>query len=43
MIQRLVRQLSPAGLLFLGHSESLAASSYGMEHAGPTVYRRAGS
>jgi chemotaxis protein methyltransferase CheR len=43
VIRRLVRHLSPAGHLFLGHSESLAASSYGMEHAGPIVYRRAGS
>jgi chemotaxis protein methyltransferase CheR len=43
VIQRLVRHLSVSGLLFLGHSESLAASSFGMEHAGPTVYRRAGS
>ena len=41
VIQRLLRHLSPSGLFFLGHSESLAASSYGMEHAGPTVYRRA--
>jgi chemotaxis protein methyltransferase CheR len=43
VIRRLIHHLSPAGLLFLGHSESLAASSFGMEHAGPTVYRRAGS
>jgi len=43
VIRRLIRHLSGSGLLFLGHSESLAASSYGMEHAGPTVYRRAGS
>jgi len=43
VIRRLVRHLSAAGHLFLGHSESLASSSYGMEHAGPTVYRRAGS
>ncbi|MGH9419437.1 MAG: CheR family methyltransferase, partial [Thermoanaerobaculia bacterium] len=41
VIQRLLCHLSPSGLFFLGHSESLAASSYGMEHAGPTVYRRA--
>ena len=40
VIQRLLRHLSPSGLFFLGHSESLTASSYGMEHAGPTVYRR---
>jgi chemotaxis protein methyltransferase CheR len=43
VVRRLVRHLSPSGLLFLGHSESLAASSFGMQHAGPTVYRRAGS
>ncbi len=43
VIQRLVRHLSGSGLLFLGHSESLATSSFGMEHAGPMVYRRAGS
>jgi len=41
VIERLLRHLSPSGLLFLGHSETLATSSYGMEHAGPTVYRRA--
>jgi len=43
VIHRLVRHLSGSGLLFLGHSESLASSSFGMEHAGQTVYRRAGS
>ena len=43
VIRKLARHLSPSGLFFLGHSESLAASSFGMEHAGPTVYRRAGS
>ncbi|MBV9188057.1 MAG: protein-glutamate O-methyltransferase CheR, partial [Acidobacteria bacterium] len=43
VINRLVRHLSGSGLLFLGHSESLAATSFGMEHAGPTVYRRTGS
>ncbi len=40
VIQRLLRHLSPSGLFFLGHAESLPASAYGMEHAGPTVYRR---
>jgi len=41
VIQRLLRHLSPSGLFFLGHAESLTPSAYGLEHAGPTVYRRA--
>lgn len=41
VIQRLLRHLSPSGLFFLGHAESLTGSAYGMENAGPTVYRRA--
>lgn len=40
VIQRLLRYLSGSGLFFLGHAESLTPSSYGMEHAGPTIYRR---
>jgi chemotaxis protein methyltransferase CheR len=41
VIQRLLRHLSPSGLFFLGHSESLTGGQFGMENAGPTVYRRA--
>lgn len=40
VIQRLLRYLSGSGLFFLGHAESLTPSAYGMEHAGPTIYRR---
>ncbi|MEA2165683.1 MAG: chemotaxis protein methyltransferase CheR [Thermoanaerobaculia bacterium] len=40
VIDRLVKHLSPAGMLFLGHAESLAGSSHALEHAGPTIYRR---
>jgi chemotaxis protein methyltransferase CheR len=40
VIQRLLRHLSPSGLLFLGHAESLVGTSHGLQHAGPTVYRR---
>lgn len=40
VIQRLLQHLAPSGLLFLGHAESLAGSSYGLQHAGPTIYQR---
>ena len=40
VISRLIRHLSPSGLLFLGHAESLDAAKYGLRHAGPTCYRR---
>jgi len=42
VMQRLLQHLSPAGLLFLGHAESLVGTSHGLQHVGPTVYRRAG-
>jgi len=41
VIQRLLRHLSPSGLFFLGHAESLTGGQFGMENAGPTVYRHA--
>lgn len=41
VIQRVLRHLSPTGLFFLGHAETLSGGAYGMENAGPTVYRRA--
>lgn len=40
VINRLTQHLSPAGLLFLGHAESLAGTTHALEHAGPTAYRR---
>jgi chemotaxis protein methyltransferase CheR len=41
VVDRLARHLSPGGLLFLGHSETLSATSSALRHAGPTVYARA--
>ena len=43
MIENLLKHLSPAGLLFLGHSESMAGSSHALENAGPTIYRKGSS
>jgi chemotaxis protein methyltransferase CheR len=40
VISRLTRHLSPTGLLFLGHAESLNGSLHGLQHAGPTCYRK---
>lgn len=40
VINRLTQHLSPTGLLFLGHAESLTGTSHTLEHAGPTAYRR---
>ncbi len=40
VINRLTQHLSPTGLLFLGHAESLTGTTHTLEHAGPTVYRR---
>ncbi len=40
VINRLTQHLSPTGLLFLGHAESLTGTSHALEHAGPTAYRR---
>ena len=42
VIRKLVQRLSPQGLLFLGHAESLNGGDYGLQHAGPTCYRNAG-
>ncbi|MEA2238363.1 MAG: chemotaxis protein methyltransferase CheR [Thermoanaerobaculia bacterium] len=40
VIDKLQQQLSPSGLLFLGHAESLTGTSHALESAGPTIYRR---
>ena len=40
VVNRLARHLAPGGLLFLGHSETLNASSDLLRHAGPTAYTR---
>ena len=40
VLNRLIRHLSPAGLLFLGHAESLHGGVHAVKHAGPTCYRR---
>jgi chemotaxis protein methyltransferase CheR len=40
VIDRLARHLSPAGLLFLGHSETLHSAAHALRHVGPTAYAR---
>lgn len=40
VIDRLTRHLSPTGLLFLGHSETLHTAAHTLRHAGPTAYAR---
>ena len=40
VIDRLTRHLSPAGLLFLGHSETLHSAAHALRHVGPTAYAR---
>ena len=40
VIDKLQQHLSPSGLLFLGHAESLTGTSHALESAGPTIYRR---
>jgi chemotaxis protein methyltransferase CheR len=40
-IRRLLRLLSPGGLLLLGHSESLAGGAFDVRAIAPTVYMRA--
>ena len=40
VVGRLARHLSPAGLLFLGHSETLHGAAHALRHAGPTAYAR---
>jgi chemotaxis protein methyltransferase CheR len=37
-VERLLRHLSPQGLLFLGHSESLSGHGWGVRTVMPTVY-----
>jgi chemotaxis protein methyltransferase CheR len=41
VINRLAQLLTPGGLLFLGHAESLNGAAHGLLHAGPTIYRSA--
>jgi chemotaxis protein methyltransferase CheR len=44
--QRVVSQLAgclePGGYLFVGHAESLARVSHGLEYVRPAVYRKPG-
>jgi chemotaxis protein methyltransferase CheR len=40
VIDRLTRHLSPDGLLFLGHSETLHSAAHALKHVGPTAYAR---
>jgi chemotaxis protein methyltransferase CheR len=40
VVSRLTRHLSPHGLLFLGHSETLHGAAHALKHAGPTAYAR---
>ena len=40
VVNRLAQQLSPTGLLFLGHSETLHGAAHALRHAGPTAYAR---
>lgn len=41
VIQKLLHQLSPKGLLFLGHSENLSGLGTGASYVAPAVYRAA--
>lgn len=41
VVERLLRHLSPSGLLFLGHSESLTGLTDRVRSVGPNVYARA--
>jgi len=40
VVEKLSRHLSPTGLLFLGHSETLHGASQSLAHVGPTAYAR---
>lgn len=40
VIDRLARHLSPTGILFLGHSETLHSAAHALRHVGPTAYTR---
>jgi chemotaxis protein methyltransferase CheR len=39
LIKRFKTMLTPGGLLFTGHSESLSGINHGLEHVQPTIYR----
>jgi chemotaxis protein methyltransferase CheR len=40
LIERFVRQITPGGWLYIGHSESLMGCHAGLQSAGRTIYRR---
>jgi len=40
VVGRLTGHLSPHGLLFLGHSETLHGAAHALKHVGPTAYAR---
>lgn len=40
LVQRFTSHLKPAGHIFVGHSESLAGVSPGLQQVAPTVYRK---
>jgi chemotaxis protein methyltransferase CheR len=40
IIDRLTKHLVPGGLLLLGHAETITGAVNGLQHAGPTAYRR---
>ncbi len=40
VVEKLTQHLSPAGLLFLGHSETLHSAAHSLRHVGPTAYAR---
>jgi chemotaxis protein methyltransferase CheR len=40
LIERLWHQLTPGGILFIGHSESLAGIQHKFNYVQPTTYER---
>ncbi len=38
LVERFARMLAPGGVLFLGHSESLAGVKHKLRYVQPTVY-----
>jgi chemotaxis protein methyltransferase CheR len=40
VVDKLTRHLSPTGILFLGHSETLQGAAHPLKHVGPTAYAR---
>ena len=40
VVDRLAQHLSPTGLLFLGHAETLHSAAHALRHVGPTAYAR---